>query len=55
MLEDTFERLEILLFGAPEYRKLLGVLSLANSQEATQAEATPDLLEVWDLSDSSNA
>lgn len=52
-LGDKYERLAVLLSGAPEYTegKLLGVPLLADSKGKTQADATYDLLEGWDLSD----
>lgn len=53
VLGDSYERLAVLLSGAPQYieGKLLGVPSLVDSKGMTQANATYDLLEVWDISD----
>jgi hypothetical protein len=53
VLGDSHERLAVLLSGAPEYPegKLLGVPALLNSKGQTQADATHDLLEAWDLLD----
>ena len=47
------EQLAVLVSGAPEYSegKLLGVPILVDSKGETQANATLDLLEAWDLSD----
>jgi hypothetical protein len=56
-LGEKYERLAVLLSGAPEYTegKLLGVPSLPDSKGQTQADATYDLLQVWDLLDNVRA
>jgi len=53
LLGESHERLAVLLSGEPEYRegKLLGVPSLTDSKGKTQADATYDLLEAWDICD----
>ena len=50
---EQHEQLAVLVSGAPEYSegKLLGVPALSDSKGKTQANATLDLLEAWDLSD----
>ena len=47
------EQLAVLMSGAPEYSegKLLGVPALVDSKGETQANATFDLQEAWDISD----
>ena len=46
------EQLTVLVSGAPKYSKgkMLGVPALVDSKGETQANATLDLLEAWDLS-----
>jgi hypothetical protein len=45
------ERLAVLVSGAPQYNegKLLGIPTLADSTGQAQADASYDLLEVWDI------
>lgn len=51
LLGECQERLAILVSGAPEYNegKLLGVPSLRDSTGKSQADASYDLLDVWEL------
>lgn len=53
ILGESHERLAVIVSGAPEYTegKLLGVPSLLDSTGKSQADASYDLLDVWDLTD----
>ena len=53
LLGESKERLAVLVSGAPEYSegKLLGVPTLLDSTGKSQANASYDLLDVWELTD----